>query len=334
MRGILPFEMFDVSRGAEEARRFAKLDNIYHRGQAQAWNGREILDELWKRHGGTGLKPHQRDAAARVLGQIMWGELAAWKIAAQLSDELDDLEARMAATSQAHDEARHFYVMHDYLERAVGTFPKSVARASEGLLAAALHADSVEKKLLGMQLQIEAMALTIFHALREANVCPVLTDLLRYYERDEARHVGLGMQLLPARMRRFSVLDRVQFTAFSFKVAAWSIGTLAQSEKDLRILGVEPRRVAALGKSKQMLVFNELFSIVPDQRNQTSERIGNVLDTVAELMWPQSDADRSIKQRVRRAMHTLREGYGMVETQLDPDEPARMPKVVSRLDSN
>jgi hypothetical protein len=326
MAELLPFDMFDLSRGADEARRYAKLDNIYHRGQAQAWNGKELLDELWTRHGGSGIAPGQRDAASRVLGQIMWGELAAWKIAAQLADELEDLEARMAATSQAHDEARHFYVMHDYLERAVGTFPRSVARASEGLLGAALHANTIEKKLLGMQLQIESMALTIFHALRESKVCPVLTDLLRYYERDEARHVGLGMQLLPQRMRRFSVLERVEFTAYSFKVAAWSIGTLKQSEDDLRTLGIEPRRMAELGKSKQMLVFNELFSIVPDQRSAASARVGNVLDMFAELLWPQAADDPAVTARLRRALVTLRDGYGMVETQLDPDEPARMPE--------
>lgn len=317
--------MFDVTRTADEARRYGKLDNIYHRGQARAWDGKVVLDDLWARHGKSGLEPRQFDAASRVLGQIMWGELAAWKIAAQLADELEDLEARMAATSQAHDEARHFYVMHDYLERAIGSFPRSVARASEGLFAAALRADTVEKKLLGMQLQIEAMALTIFHALRESNVCPILTELLKYYERDEARHVGLGMQLLPQRMRKFTPLERVRFTAFSFKVAAWSIGTLKQAEDDLRTLGIEPRRVAALGKSKQMLVFNELFSIAPDQKSAIGEKVGNVLDMAAELMWPQADADPSLSGRLKQALTTFRDGYGMVETQLDPDEEARMP---------
>jgi len=27
---------------------------------------------------------------------------------------------------------------------------------------------------------------------------PVLTELLPYYERDEARHVGLGVQMVPS----------------------------------------------------------------------------------------------------------------------------------------
>lgn len=41
----------------------------------------------------------------------MWDELAAWKIRAQLSDPLVELEPKLAVASEVHDEARHFYVM-------------------------------------------------------------------------------------------------------------------------------------------------------------------------------------------------------------------------------
>jgi pyruvate formate lyase activating enzyme len=68
------------------------------------------------------------------------------------------------------------------------------------------------KKLIGMQLQIESTALTIFHALRESKVCPVLTDLLTDYEKDEARHVGLGVQLLPTLMKKMGPAESVAFT--------------------------------------------------------------------------------------------------------------------------
>ena len=37
---------------------------------------------------------------------ILAGEEAAWKISLQLGSMLDNIPARMAATSQAHDEAR------------------------------------------------------------------------------------------------------------------------------------------------------------------------------------------------------------------------------------
>jgi hypothetical protein len=321
MAALLPYDMFDVDKSADEARRFAKMQRIYHKGQELAWDGRAVLAEIWERHGGSRLASHQKAAAQRVLGGVMWGELAAWKIAAQLADEIETLEGRMAATSQAHDEARHFYVMHDYLVRATGDFPRRTNWATERLLAAALKADSLAKKLLGMQLQLEATALTLFHALRESGPCPVLRDLLLYYERDEARHVGLGMQLLPSLMQRMSPLELVRFSAFSLKVASISVAALKVSEDDLRTLGVDPRRVAVLGKSKQMLVFNELFRIIPEARSEAGDRAGRVIDAVAEVLWPHPAVRGApLEDRVRHIFRTLAQGIEQVETSLEPDD--------------
>jgi hypothetical protein len=317
--------MFDVSRRAEEARRFSRMESLYHRGQTLAWEGKRVLDELWEKHGGAQIRPEHREPAARVLGAIMWGELAAWKIAAQLADELEPLEARMAATSQAHDEARHFYVMHDYLVRALGDFPRAMPRASERLIEATLSADTIPKKIIGMQLQLESTALTIFHSLREAKVCPVLSELLVYYEKDEARHVGLGVQILPTLIRQMSVPERVAFSAFSFKVGFLSIGSLKGSENELRTLGIDPRRVAVLGKSKQMLVFEELFKLAPNARSNIGERIGFGMDALAEALWPDPEAPADFASRTRRVLQTLREGYQTVETVLDPEGESRSP---------
>jgi hypothetical protein len=325
MRQSLPYDMFDLARSAEEARRLGKIENIYHRGQSLAWEGKSVLEELWTRHGGSGIKPEQKQAAQRVLGNIMWGELAAWKIAARLADELEPLEARMAATSQAHDEARHFYVLHDYLLRACGDFPRSMSKQSERLVTAAINADTMPKKLIGMQLQIESTALTIFHALRESKVCPVLTDLLTYYEKDEARHVGLGVQLLPTLMKKMGPAESVAFTTFSFKVAWFSILALKGSEDDLRLLGVDPRRVAILGKSKQMLVFEELWKLVPNNRTNIGEYVSNAMEAVAEALWPDPKADPSALGRARRVLATLKDGLQTIETVLSPDGESRTP---------
>ncbi len=323
MATTLPYHMFDVTRSAGEAKRLGKMQNIYHRGQKLAWDGEGMLASLCEKHGGPKIAPECRAAASRVLGSIMWGELAAWKIAAQLADELEPIEARMAATSQAHDEARHFYVMHDYLELAVGDFPRSVPRYNESLIGAALGAGSIPKKLLGMQLQLESTALTIFHALREANICPVLTELLVYYEKDEARHVGLGTQLLPTLMAKMSARERVEFALFSFKVAGYSIRSLKGSEKDLRTLGIEPRRVAILGKSKQTLVFDELWSLAPGSKSTAGEMFGRVFDATAELMWPAPGADPSLSGKAKSVLGTLWRGFESEETSLDPTEAPR-----------
>jgi hypothetical protein len=100
---------------------------------------------------------------------IMWGELAAWKISAQLADRLVPLEAKLAAASQVHDEARHFYVMHDYLE-ALGEKPRKLEFWAQRVLARTLGTDSLLKKLVGMQLTVETVAAVAFQRVRELEV--------------------------------------------------------------------------------------------------------------------------------------------------------------------
>src|SRR5437588_836090 len=116
LRHALPLDMFDHPNAGDEATRARRLEGLYHVGQEKAWNGRAILAELSAKHGPITIPEEKRRALAKVFSIIMWGELAAWKVSAQLAEQIVPLEAKMAATSQAHDEARHFYVMHDYLK--------------------------------------------------------------------------------------------------------------------------------------------------------------------------------------------------------------------------
>ena len=48
-----------------------------------------------------------------------------------------------------------------------------------------------------MQLIVESVAVTLFRSVAKAGVEPVLSELMPYFERDEARHVGLGVLYLP-----------------------------------------------------------------------------------------------------------------------------------------
>src|SRR5687768_17222887 len=139
----LRYDMFDLQRSAEEARRMVKCQSIYHRGQELAWDGKDLLADLIAQHGGVRIAdPAKAEALSRVFNIILWGELAAWRISAQLADRLVPLEAKMAATSQAFDEARHFYVMHDYL-RALGFTPTRLDRAPQALLDIVLDTDDL-----------------------------------------------------------------------------------------------------------------------------------------------------------------------------------------------
>jgi len=308
--------MFDLSRSANVARRHDRLEGIYHKGQDLAWNGREVLHELVQRHGGPQVPKDKVDALHGVFGPILWGELAAWKISAQLADRIEAMEPKMAATSQAHDEARHFYVMHDYLELATGRVPTSIPKASERLLGAVLDTDHLPSKLMGMQMQIEATALTIFQCAREAQICPVLTDLLPYFEKDEARHIGLGTQYMPVLMRGMSRLEGARLSAFALKLSFWLLASNRAMQGSLIELGIDPRRVLTLAKSKMMLVFEDLWKSTGKVGPDAGDAAARVLEALAEAMWP--GPDTSVAGRARALARGLQRGVQRVDTTIDP----------------
>src|SRR5689334_12065206 len=95
-----------------------KLSRLYHQTQAQGWNPRDVLDELEREHGGIHVSADKRESLGRLMSVLLWGELAAWNVAADLARWLPDIDARMAATGQVFDEARHFTVLRDYMQRA------------------------------------------------------------------------------------------------------------------------------------------------------------------------------------------------------------------------
>ena len=303
----IPFDMFDVPRAAEEARRASKLASIYHHGQELAWGGREVLKELIAQHGEIQIAPEKQRALGRLFAIIMWGELAAWKISAQLADELVPLEAKMAATSQAHDEARHFYVMYDYL-RALGYVPRTIDRPSRAVLDLVLRTDSMLEKLIGMQLMVETLALTIFQLVREAEVEPVLCALLRYYERDEARHVGLGIQHLPDMMRRASRWQTARAIVFQVRIAGWTLRGLKELEPDLRVLGIPSRRVLMVGRNKMFTATEMLWQGMGTGRPMSRAKLEVAIDAVAEVMFPRDGVGPRLRDRLASARDVWRSG--------------------------
>jgi hypothetical protein len=294
----LPYDMFDHLYTAAEARRARKMESIYHLGQNRIWNGREVLEDLIKKHGKPQLGPKERHALARVFSIIMWGELAAWKISAQLADALEPLEAKLAAASQVHDEARHFYVMHDYLE-ALGEAPERMDYFARRVVELTLSTPNLAKKLVGMQLTIETIALTIFQCVRELEVEPVLSQLLGYYERDEARHVGLGIQLVPGLIAKMSLLERAELGAFQLNLLFSTLLSLKSMEKDLLSIGVDPRQVLAIGFRKHEDLHKMIRAEFPAWPEDPP--VARSFETLCELFFPTEGADAEVPLPTRLA---------------------------------
>jgi ribonucleotide reductase beta subunit family protein with ferritin-like domain len=258
-----PYSLVEDSIADRAQQKLDKLERLYHVGQNNIWDGREVLAQLIEKHGKPRLPDDKKESALKVLSVLLWGELAAWAISADLAERIDDVEAKMAATSQAHDEARHFYVLRDYL-RALGEPIPRLGGIGRRLLVSILETPSLVHKLIGMQLMVESNALAIFRALGESRIEPVLADLLPYYEKDEARHVGLGVMYLPRLLSKLSRLETAGVVAFQLR----AIGTLMSAgltmHEHFRRLGINPRSMAEYTIKLQDEVTHEMLAASPD----------------------------------------------------------------------
>lgn len=231
-RGSSAFPMYDFwspEYEGEVKRRMERLSHLYDRATQQAWDGHAMLKELIEKHGGINLTPEKRKAMQPLMMSLLWGEMAAWIISLQLAEILPTMEAKLGATSQAFDEARHFFVMRDYC-RAAGIEFGGMDPFSLNAVRRSLEMEDLVGKLMCMQILIESVALAVFGQLRRTNVEPVLVDLLKYFERDEARHVALGSTYLPQALSSVGTIRKVRY-----------MGMQARMALDIMLAGVEKR---------------------------------------------------------------------------------------------
>ncbi|MDQ3338962.1 MAG: ferritin-like domain-containing protein [Myxococcota bacterium] len=234
-----PYEYGDPSIVGLAQARTDTVARIYHKGHEQAWDGRTTLDELVTKHGGINFPEEKKAAFAKIASVLLWGELAAWSISADLAVKLEDTPAKMAASSQVFDEARHFYVLRDYMWRA-GIHVEKLGGWSRTLLVELLETENLLYKVVGMQLLVESTAVVMFRTLAEAKLEPVLTELLYYFERDEARHVGLGVLTLPAVLEGLSDREALSLWWFQTRMQLEMIASGMVINPAFVELGVDP----------------------------------------------------------------------------------------------
>lgn len=291
-------------REAEDKSR--KLERLYHNTTTHAWDGRKVLDALIEKHGGIHVPADKREALGHTFTVILWGELAAWNVSADLARALPDVEAKLAATGQVFDEARHFYVLRDYLLRSGVPLPP-LAPLVRRVLTKVLDAPSPAAKLSGMQLLVENLALAIFRQVAEAKVEPVLSELLEYIERDEARHVALGVMYLPRVLAATSRLDRLRLWAFSTETFLLTVGHGRRMDPYWKQLGIDHRALATQSMKlhqQMMRQMKETAGVQPSERLQGVYGLsGRQHQALIDFLHPEQPA--SIGERHRAGLAAL-----------------------------
>jgi hypothetical protein len=302
----LPYETYESSRSPAELRTGKKLEDLYHRGQKKAWDGPAVFEEVLAEHGPIRLEKSQADALGNIFSIIYWGELAAWKVSASLAELLESPEAAMAATSQAHDEARHFAVIGRYLKE-LGHDPGRLTLAAESILVEVMDTRDLCRKLMGMQLMIEPIALTIFQLIRRSGIEPVLGHLLPYLERDEARHVALGVVHLPQLLAKLSKVELTRLFAWQFRMYMHQVDGVMELHRDIETLGFSLRETFHLGQKLQFQAANELMEAMGGVL-RGRELMAHLIE--ARLAWscPEPGEPTDIARRLGRVAHCLVRG--------------------------
>lgn len=216
-----------------------ELRNLYEKGKVNQWNAELDLDwstpvsndewvlspeasmlaQLCKLMGKDEAtqKAAAFDELAHTLSQLLHGEQAALQICGQLTNACTKMDEKWYAASQVTDEARHLEAISKFLTRKIGTiYP--INPTLKILLDELLAADTARKKTLGMQTLFEGMAVGIFDLLRAESCNPLLTEMIRRVEQDEARHAAFGVLTMRRSMREADASEKTEMEDWAFGI--------------------------------------------------------------------------------------------------------------------
>lgn len=192
-----------------------ELRHLYERGKSGQWNAETDIDwslpfprDEWfmpKRNalllptvlGFMGVDDDTCLRAAHeefgyMLSQLLHGEQAALQLCGQLTNVCPNIDAKFYAGSQVIDEVRHVEVISKFLQRKLGTiYP--VSPTLKILLDSLLAAPTWKTKTLGMQTLFEGVAVGILDMIGKVTLNPLLKDIVRRVQLDEARHAAFGV---------------------------------------------------------------------------------------------------------------------------------------------
>ena len=199
------------------------------------------------------------------LSQFLHGEQGALICTAKITETVPWYDAKLYASTQVVDEARHVEVFARYLDEKMGG-GYQVNTHLRLLLDDIINDSRWDMTYLGMQIMVEGLALAAFGFLHATTNEPLLKKLLRYVMSDEARHVAFGvlsLQEVYANMSDKELMDR---TEFAYEASVRMRDRFLQQEVWDR-MGVNTKEIAPmmLQDPSRQLFQQMLFSkIVPN----------------------------------------------------------------------
>jgi hypothetical protein len=200
-----------------------------------------------------------------TLSQFLHGEQGALICTAKIVETVPWYDAKLYASTQVVDEARHVEVFGRYLNEKLGG-QYQVNAHLRMLLDDIVNDSRWDMTYLGMQVMVEGLALAAFGFLYQMTEEPLLKKILRYVMADEARHVAFGVLSLKEVYDGMTDAEMKDRQEFAFE-AGVRMRDRFLSQEVWDQFGVNPRDVvpAVMADPTRLLFQQMLFSkIVPN----------------------------------------------------------------------
>ena len=179
-----------------------------------------------------------------MLSQFLHGEQGALICTAKITETVPWYDAKLYASTQVVDEARHVEVFARYLDEKLGGGYQ--VNTHLGMLLDDIVNDSRwDLTYLGMQIMVEGLALAAFGFLHQLTTEPLLKHLLRYVMSDEARHVAFGVLSLKEVYDGMSDAEMKERQEFAYEASIRMRDRFLQQEV-WHHMGVDPKTVVPL----------------------------------------------------------------------------------------
>ena len=132
------------------------------------------------------------ESARWTISNILHGEQAALNLSSSLVDMFLDPGAQEYASNQVREEARHVHGFTRYVASRFGGKVYPPGATLGGLLRQLVESDVVYRKIVGMQMLVEGLAMGAFATLHVKSRDPLLRRLCQLTMTDEAFHHKFG----------------------------------------------------------------------------------------------------------------------------------------------
>jgi hypothetical protein len=207
---------------------------------------------------------------------ILHGEQGALNLSASLCHVLHDQGAQEYAANQTREEARHVTAFAKYIRARWGA-PAPCGPVLKNLLVEIIQAPEVYKKIIGMQMLVEGLAMGAFATYFQNIADPLGRKLMQLVMTDEAFHHKFGKIWADRTIPKLNAEEHAiveDWAASCFQTLLFNLVAPSQQRELYEAFGLDPDKV--------MVAFREIMT--DDKRRESLQQASNIFRVLVKTL--------------------------------------------------